>query len=188
MKVGVYGSASGNISEQARIKAAQLGVALAKNGCTVVTGACFGLPYEAVLMACRLGARCIGYSPAVDMQEHVSLYGYPVRGFDELVFIPRDFEYAGHPQVCKKYRNIRSVFAVDAAIFVGGSTGTMNEFTLAFDFGKPIGVLTRTGGITERAIEELMKVSVHKARATVLHHSDPHKLVDELVNTLRSKR
>ena len=46
--------------------------------------------------------------------------------------------------------------ASDCAIFIGGRMGTMNEFTLAFDFGKCIGLMEGTGGIVDRTIRTLL--------------------------------
>ena len=64
MKIGVYGSASGELSDETKEKAREIGRQIAKKGHIVVTGACLGLPYEAVLGAYEVGGKCIGYSPA----------------------------------------------------------------------------------------------------------------------------
>ncbi|HUD81190.1 MAG TPA: hypothetical protein VMR08_00990 [Patescibacteria group bacterium] len=66
LKVGVYGSASSDINEQAVLGARIVGEELAKRGHIVVTGAAPGIPYEAVQAAHLKGGKTIGYSPAVN--------------------------------------------------------------------------------------------------------------------------
>jgi len=48
IQVGVMGSAGGRISKASRQKGYDLGRAIAEHNCVLVTGACPGLPYEAV--------------------------------------------------------------------------------------------------------------------------------------------
>ena len=62
MKIGVYGSATGKVSDEQREKAREIGRQIAKKGHIVITGACPGLPYEAVLGANEEGGECIGFS------------------------------------------------------------------------------------------------------------------------------
>ena len=181
MKIGVYGSATGELSDKTKEKARELGLQIAKKGHIVVTGACLGLPYEAVLGAYEVGGKCIGYSPAPNKDIHISKYQLPAKEFDELVFVPKDYNHADDQLACRKYRNISSVYDVDAAVFVGGETGSMNEFTNAYDFGKKIGVLEESGGITDGVIQALLKKITKKTGAYVIFNSDPIALVDEIV-------
>jgi uncharacterized protein (TIGR00725 family) len=48
-----------------------------------------------------------------------------------------------------KGRNVICVRSSDIVIIIAGSMGTLNEFTIAYDEGKIIGVLTGTGGIAD---------------------------------------
>jgi hypothetical protein len=48
MKIAVYGSASGEISQETREKARKIGREIARREHDLITGACPGLPYEAV--------------------------------------------------------------------------------------------------------------------------------------------
>ena len=47
-QVGVMGSAGGRIPKRVQEKARALGSEIAKHDCVLVTGACPGLPYDAV--------------------------------------------------------------------------------------------------------------------------------------------
>ncbi|MBW2986573.1 hypothetical protein KY333_04355, partial [Candidatus Woesearchaeota archaeon] len=155
MKIGIYGSAAGDISSDISGKARELGKQIAQRGHVIITGGCLGLPNETVLGAHEMNGECIAYSPATTLEEHVEKYKMPTKGFTDFVFVPADYKHAENKRVCLKYRNVSSVADADAAIIIGGRIGTMNEFTIAYDLGKKIGVLTRTGGITREAIPVL---------------------------------
>jgi len=180
MKIGVYGSAAGDFSDEIKKKAREIGRQIAKKGHILITGGCLGLPYEAVLGAYEIRGKCIGFSPALTKKEHVGLYNLPTKGFSELIFVPEDYVYAKSPMACKKYRNISSVLEIDSAIFIAGETGTMNEFTNAYDFGKKIGVLEGSGGISDNAIKELLKVLTKKTGAKIIFDSNPVSLVNKI--------
>ena len=186
MKIGVYGSASSG-SSSARAKARQVGEYIARAGYTLITGACPGLPYEAVRGAAEQGGACLGYSPAVDLDGHRVRFHYPTEGFTRLIFIPRDYVNADVPAICKKYRNLQSVAAVDAAVIVGGGIGTMNEFTLAYAWGRPIAVLEDTGGITSGAVQALLQAIDAGLRSRVLFGSDPEDLLGRLLRIRRQE-
>ncbi|MFH1713328.1 MAG: hypothetical protein ABH896_04050 [Candidatus Jacksonbacteria bacterium] len=70
MKIGIYGSGSGEIQAELKQKAFIIGHEIAEQGHTVVTGACWGLPYDAVKGANSAGGKTIGYSPAQDINHH----------------------------------------------------------------------------------------------------------------------
>ncbi|RJR30785.1 hypothetical protein C4569_03865 [Candidatus Parcubacteria bacterium] len=177
MKIGVYGSAARELTEAVRAKARQIGKAVAENNAILITGGCSGLPHEAAVACSQAGGKCIAFSPAVDIEGHQKI-GFPSEGFSEFIFVPKDFHYSNNDLVCKKYRNVMSVAYIDAAIIISGRIGTMSEFTMAYDMGKTIGVLTGTGGITERAIKVLIEDAGKKTGAQVIFESNAKKLVD----------
>lgn len=181
MKISVYGSASGEISEESRKKAREIGRQIAKAGHIVVTGACPGLPLEAALGAQEEEGQCIGFSPGVDLEAHKQIYDMPLEPFSEIIYIPKSYEYANDPLACKKYRNISSVAFADAAIFVGGQIGTMNEFTNAYDYGRKIGVLEGSGGISDQAIKTFLECITKETGAKILFDSDPITLVKKII-------
>ncbi|MFC1616087.1 hypothetical protein ACFL21_03020 [Patescibacteria group bacterium] len=181
MKIGVYGSAAGNISNQSKEKAKIIGAKIARLGHTIITGACSGLPYDAAKSAMENGGQSIGFSPATSIQEHLS-HDYPDNAFTEFVFVPKNYKHSDDIFVGKKYRNVASVAEANAAIIIGGRIGTMNEFTNAYDLGKNIGVLEGSGGITENAIKILLKEANKESGSTVIFEADPQKLVEKLVS------
>ncbi|HBH45778.1 MAG: hypothetical protein A2445_01365 [Candidatus Jacksonbacteria bacterium RIFOXYC2_FULL_44_29] len=176
MKIGVYGSAIEVMDDEIKEKARLIGRTIAENKAILVTGGCPGLPYEAVLGASEKNGRCVAFSSAIDLAGHKQA-NYPTLGFSDFIFVPQDYEYAANEAVCKKYRNVSSVACVDAAIIISGRIGTMNEFTIAYDLGKTIGVLAGTGGITERAIKILLEDADKKTGAKVIFDPDPRRLV-----------
>jgi len=169
MKIGVYGSAAGNIDSSLLEKARELGREIAKRGHIIVTGACTGLPYQAVLGAKEKGGKAIGFSPARDIDEHTEIYGFPVKGFDEIKFTG----------LGKKGRNVVSVHNCDAAVFISGRIGTLNEFTIAYDDNVDIGILEGTGGFTSIAkfvIDSLKK----ETKSKVVYDFNPAELIKKL--------
>ncbi len=176
MKIGVYGSAAGEIDYEVRKKAADIGKLIAQHDGMVVTGACPGLPHEAVTAANSMCGKTKGFSPYSNAKYH-ELNGFP-DGFDEIVFTG-----AG-----KKGRNLLSVNECDAAIFIAGRIGTMNEFSIAYDDydeTKAIGVLTGTGGFADEAktlVERLGKPT----KAKIFYSNNPEELVEKIVNYLKS--
>src|SRR5690242_6825299 len=114
LAVGVMGTASGPIPASARNLARRLGTAVARNGCTLVTGACPGLPYAAVEGAKAAGGLVIGISPALGEADHLHRFQSPVCGFDMIV-------YTGSGLMGREVVNIRSS---DMVVIVGGHSGT----------------------------------------------------------------
>jgi len=179
MKISVYGSASGNFSEELIERTREIGREIARQKHTLITGGCPGLPYEAVKGASEFNGKVIGYSPATDLKSH-NLINYPTEGFSEFVFVPKDYEQRNNMMACRKYRNISSVLACDAAIFVSGRSGTLNEFTNAYDFGKIIGILENSKGISE-IVPTVLKAFDNKLEAKIVSDKEPVKLVRKVI-------
>lgn len=116
----------------------QVGALVAQRDCIMVTGACPGLPYEAAKGARNHGGFVLGVSPAFSHEEHVNEYKSPDDAFDIILYTGLGF----------MERDITNIRASDAIIFLGGGIGTLNEFTVAFDEGKTMGILPPTGGIS----------------------------------------
>src|SRR3989344_5510428 len=178
MKIGVYGSAE-IVDEKIKKKARAIGKEIALKDHILITGAGTGIPYEAVMGAAEVEGKCIGFSPAINLENHKKL-GLPTKGFSEFVFIPKGYKHAKNLQVCRKYRNVSSVAEVDTAIFVGGRIGTMNEFTIVYDLGKKIGILEGSGGITKEAIKVLLRDSDKKRESKIIYDFDPVRLVEKI--------
>ena len=177
MNIGVYGSSAGD--SNAEVLAREVGIAIAKAGHTVVTGACNGVPQAAVLGALSVGRESIGFSSYSNQEKHIA-DGDPVEGFSRLEYIPKDFEHIDDIRTCYKYRNVTSVAFSDAAIFINGRMGTLNEFTNAHDMGKHIGVLKGSGGVSDDVIPLAVEKINKPNGATILFESDPETLILKL--------
>lgn len=177
-KIGVYGSGKAE-DENVIEKAKKIGRAIAENDCILITGACAGIPYEATKSAKEHNGFTVGVSPASTMQEHKEKFGFPTEHFDLIILTGFG----------KKGRNVVSVLTCDAAIFISGGSGSLNEFTIAYDEGKVCGILLGTGGMTG-IVEDLEKNVIggrKKGAGTVIYESDPEKLVRQIIKTLKEK-
>jgi len=156
--------------------AGRLGQAIAERGCVLVTGATTGLPDIVSRAARRRGGLTIGISPAPSWNEHVSEYSLPEDGVDVIV-------YTGFGL---KGRNVVNIRTSDIVIIFGGGIGTLNEFTIAYDEGKVIGLLEGTGGVADR-IKQIVSLSSKDTGAELVFESDPEVLVDRCLQ-LASER
>ncbi|MFQ5647449.1 MAG: hypothetical protein ACE5GM_11000 [bacterium] len=170
IQIGVMGSASGHLEEQTKEIAFELGRYIALAGCAIITGGCPGLPYEATRGAKSEGGTTIGISPGLNQDEHVNRYDSPTDDIDVLI-------YTGNGLMGREVVAIRSC---DIVIIVGGRSGTLGEFSVAYDEGKLIGVLTETGGITE-IIEELEEKVRKPTGSVVVYDRNPKKLIARLI-------
>jgi uncharacterized protein (TIGR00725 family) len=170
------GSSGGDLAEEVRRKAYQLGEAIAERDAILITGGCPGLPYEAARGAKAKGGMVVGISPGLSIEEHQGKYGSPVDAFDLLI-------YTGSGLMGREITNIRSC---DIVVIAGGRTGTLGELAIAYDEGRLIGVLTGTGGITE-IVETIIRAGGKETGACVLYDDDPNKLVDRLIQYYRTE-
>jgi hypothetical protein len=170
VKMGVMGSAGGELRDDVREKVRQLGKQIARRGCVVVTGGCPGLPFEATRGAKEAGGMTIGISPGLDLHEHVERYHSPVDFLDILIFTGSGL----------MGREVIAVRSCDILIIVGGRSGTLGEFSIAYDEGKVIGVLEGTGGITTE-IRDVVRAIRKETGSKIVFSPDPAILVDELL-------
>lgn len=175
LTVGVMGAASGEFSDEARLKAQALGEAIARHDCVLVNGACPGLPAYAAQGAKAEGGFTIGISPAFCRKEHFERYGSPMKDLDVII-------YTGSGFMGREVTNIRSS---DMIVLLGGRTGTLGEFAIAYDEGRLIGVLTGLGGISDE-IAHIVEVCNKPSGAHVIYHDDPTCLLEELLAYYRT--
>ena len=169
MTVGVMGSAGGDLNAEVRERVRRLGADIARRGHVLITGACPGLPQDAVIGAKEQGGIVVGVSPALNLEEHITRYLSPTRGYDAII-------YTGSGLMGREIENIRSC---DVVIFAGGRSGTLGEFAIAYDEGKVIGILEDTGGITQH-LETIIGMVDKKTEAIVTYHAEPERLLDQL--------
>jgi uncharacterized protein (TIGR00725 family) len=175
IQVGVMGSAGGAITEEELALARRLGRRIAERDCTIVTGACPGLPHAAVLGAHDVGGVSLGVSPALSPEEHVNVYGSPLQPYTTMVF-------TGSGLMGRETHNIHSS---DFVLFAGGRSGTLGEFCIAYDEGKLIGILLNSGGISND-FESIAKLVHKNTGSMIISDADPEKLVDRCLETYTS--
>ena len=167
VQIGVMGSAGGQISEAELALAKRLGRRIAERDCTIVTGACPGLPHAAVLGAQEAGGISMGVSPALSREEHVNVYGSPLQPYTAMVF-------TGSGLMGRETHNIHSS---DFVVFVGGRSGTLGEFCIAYDEGKLIGILTNSGGISNE-FQKIAKMVQKETGSIIVATDNPEELID----------
>jgi uncharacterized protein (TIGR00725 family) len=181
IKVGVMGSADDTLPDgvmaAVREKAEALGSALAARGLVLMTGATTGLPYMVGRAALEGGALHVGISPAGSQGEHVKTYALPTDACDLII-------YTGFGL---KGRNVVLVRSCDIVLFVGGSMGSLNEFTIAHDEGRIMGCLKGTGGVADEAAR-LLQLFPKLTGAKVFHDDDPARLLSTCLDALEQER
>jgi uncharacterized protein (TIGR00725 family) len=179
IKVGVMGASGGELAagEKARLEklAERLGAAIAARGCALVAGATTGLPDLVTRAARKNGALTIGVSPAHDRVEHERL-GLPLDAAEVIIYTGFGF----------KGRNVVNVRTSDIVIIFGGATGTLNEFTIAYDEDKVIGVVEGSGGIADH-IREILSFGRKQTNARLFFNGDPEKLLDECLAEVKKR-
>jgi uncharacterized protein (TIGR00725 family) len=174
-KIGVMGGASDVETPEYLTKAHALGRAVAESGCILITGACPGLPLAAACGAKQAGGTVIGISPGLGLTEHVEKYQSPTEFHDVLIF-------TGSGLMGREVINIRSS---DVVAIVGGRSGTLGELAIAYDEGKPIGVLTGMGGVGDMTAD-ILAVCRKDTGARVVYDAEPARLVRKLLRLHRS--
>ena len=169
-KFGVMGSAGGEFVPAIMEQTFRLGEQIADHNCIILTGACPGLPHQAVLGARQQGGLVVGISPALGLDEHRKRYRSPYEEYDIIIF-------TGSGLMGREITTIRSC---DIVAIVGGRSGTLGEFAIAYDEGKVIAVLQGTGGIADH-LPEILRVIEKETGAEIVYETDPAALVEKAV-------
>lgn len=170
-QICVSGAAKGDSVEEGKQLAAEMGVAIAKAGHALMTGATIGLPnYAAEAYKKAGGIMSVGISPAASKVEHVMKYRLPTLAYDTILY--SGLHYVG--------RDTLLITSSDAVVSIGGRLGTLHEFTIAMETDTPIGFLQGAGGISEE-IQTLMGLA-HPLRsgAMVTFNDNSDDLIHEL--------
>ena len=167
IKIGVMGSAEPAVSSAIAEAARALGRAIASRDLILLTGATTGLVHLIGKTAHEAGAFHLGVSPAGDGREHVERYDLPTDACDALI-------YTGFGL---KGRNVVLVRSCDVVLFVAGSIGSLNEFTIAYDEGKVIGCLIGTGGVADE-VDEIVNTFRKATTAKIFYDNDPVELLN----------
>ena len=174
-QICVSGAAKGDSVEEGKLLAKEMGIAIAKAGHALMTGATIGLPnYAAEAYKQAGGIMSVGISPAASKVEHVMKYRLPTKAYDTILY--SGLHYVG--------RDTLLITSSDAVVSIGGRLGTLHEFTIAMETGTPIGFLQGAGGISEE-IQTLMSLA-HPLRpgAIVTFNESSDELIRELCGHL----
>lgn len=179
-KICVSGAAETDHCGDGAFKTAEeLGREIVRHGAVLVEGATTGFPFWAAKGAKEEGGTVIGFSPAVDEREHVEYYKLPLDYHDVIVYT--GFDYSG--------RNLILIRASDAIVVGCGRMGTVNEFTIAFEDKKPIGILEGDWE-TDEELKHLIEKS-HRAEereGLIVFANDPKALLDKLIEVVEKEK
>ena len=154
--------------------AVRTGMLIAQRGATVITGATTGYSFAAAKGATAAGGEVLGFSPALNRKDHISK-GLPTTDHSIIV-------YTG---LSSHGRNILNVRASNAAVFIGGSMGTLNEFTLAYDEEKIIGILEGSGGFCNHLKDWMPALSKPDNHSIIHYAANPDQLIDQIFASLQ---
>jgi uncharacterized protein (TIGR00725 family) len=154
----------------------EIGREVVRQNCILLTGATTGVPYYSAKGAKEEGGISIGFSPASSKLEHIKRYKLPIDYFDLIVYT--GFDYVG--------RNLILTKAADGVIVICGRTGTLNEFTIAFETKTPVGVLQGSGG-TADLIEPVLSKG-YRPKTKIVYNTDPAKLVADLIAVIKEEQ
>lgn len=176
-KICVSGAAETSHFKNDVLKIAEeLGREIARHDCILVEGATTGFPFWSAKGAKEEGGIVIGFSPATSEKNHVEQFQLPLDYHDVIVYT--GFDYSG--------RNLILTRAADAIIVGPGRLGTINEFTIAFEDKKPIGILEG-----DWETDELLKLLIEKShrqeemKDKIIFSSNPKEIVEKLLEIIK---
>ncbi len=176
-KICVSGAADTTHCKKCALELAkEVGKEIVRQGGVLVTGATTGIPYWAAIGAKEAGGISIGLSPAASEKEHIKKYKLPTDYFDLIIYT--GFNYAG--------RNLLMTRSSDGVIVICGRIGTLNEFSIAFEDEKPIGVLEGTGG-TADMIRDIIKGG-YRGPGKIVYSHNPKELVANLIELIKKEK
>ena len=111
----------------------------------------------------------MGISPAFSEYEHINDYLSP-HGHDMVIYTGMGF----------MERDIINIRSSDAVVIVGGGIGSLNEFTIAYDEGRPMGILTNTGGISNSIEHITVELCQREMPPNLVMDDDPARLLDKI--------
>lgn len=173
-QICVSGAAKGKSVEEGRHLAEAAGIAIAKAGHSLMTGATIGLPNYAAIGYKKAGGKMsVGISPAATKVEHVMKYRLPTEAYDTILF--SGLHYVG--------RDALLINSSDAVISIGGRLGTLHEFTIAMETDTPIGFLQGAGGISTE-IADILHAAGQAHDDDVVFSDDPEDLINKITKIL----
>jgi len=177
IKICVSGAAeTGHCGLNALDKAKELGREIARQGAVLVTGATTGFPLWVAMGTKEEGGVSIGISPAANEREHAEVYKLPLDYMDLIIYT--GFGYPG--------RDLLLTRSADAVICGCGRIGTIHEFTIAFEDGKPIGIFEGPWEMGNE-LKNILEKS-NRPNAKVAAGDDPKKLLEEVIALVKKDK
>lgn len=174
VKIGVSGAADTMYSGlDAFEKGRELGREIARHGGIITTGATTGFPMYAAMGAKDECGFSIGFSPASTEREHIDTYKLPLDYMDVVVYT--GFGYSG--------RDLLFVRSSDAMIIGPGRIGTINEFAVAFEDKRPIGIMQGESDTDE--LLALIIDAAHRPNPNIIFDTDPKAMVERLIELVQ---
>jgi uncharacterized protein (TIGR00725 family) len=177
IKVGVMGSAEEAASREIGEIARALAQAISMRDLILLTGATTGMIHFIGKHAREAGVFHIGISPGANEREHADRYRLPTDACDAII-------YTGFGL---KGRNVVLVRSCDVVLFVAGSIGSLNEFTIAYDEGKIIGCLIGTGGVADES-KRIVAALQKPTKARIVYDEDPAELLSACLSVYEAQR
>ncbi|HPB60689.1 MAG TPA: hypothetical protein PLY95_00850 [Candidatus Paceibacterota bacterium] len=156
--------------------AKELGREIVRQGAVIVTGATTGWPLWSTIGAKEEGGLSIGVSPASTEKEHVEEWGLPIDYLDVIIYTGQGFSG----------RDILLTRTTDAVILGCGRIGTIHEFTVAFEDGKPIGILEGCWD-TDETLKTILERG-HRPNDKIVFDSDPKRLVAKIIEMVETDK
>ena len=174
IKIGVSGAAeTATCGVHALEKAKELGRQIAQQGAILVTGATTGFPLWSAMGAKEADGISIGLSPGASEKEHVEVYRLPLDYMDMIIYT--GFGYPG--------RDLLFTRSCDAVIIGCGRIGTIHEFTIAFEDGKPIGILE--GEWTMSGVLKDILAKGNRPNDKIIFDTDPKRLIERIIEMVK---
>ena len=142
------------VAEHTMQAAEQIGRLVAQRGGVIVTGGRAGVMEAASKGAQQAGGLTIGFLPGMEKSG--------ANPYVDVIF----------PTGLGRARNLLTARSCDVLIMVGGSTGTLNELTIAYAEARPVVILEGSGGWADkirgvlhegRYLDERQTVEIHFA-------------------------
>ena len=176
-KICISGAAeTGHCGVNALEKAKELGREIARQGAVLISGATTGFPLWVAMGVKEVGGISIGFSPATSEREHVETYKLPLDYMDLIVYT--GFGYAG--------RDLLLTRSSDAVICGCGRVGTIHEFTIAFEDGKPLGIYEGPWEMGNQ-LKDIVAKS-HRVNNNIISTDDPKKMISEIMALIKAHK
>jgi len=167
---------TGHCGIDARERGIELGKEIGRKGAMLVTGATTGFPLWSAMGTKSEGGVSVGLSPAANIKEHRESYKLPTEYMDLIVYT--GFGYPG--------RDLLLVRSSEAVLIGCGRIGTIHEFTIAFEDGKPIGVLQGEWA-TDEVIQNIL-ANGNRPNNKIVFDTDPKRLVEKVIDLVKADR